>query len=128
MTEMPITRLVPVTLTPEEVRTHGETMARLERRYEAAALAAKKAAKDAKDALADLREDILDLAGRIERRQELREVPCQEQPDFARQIVCLVRTDTGEVVEHRPMTLTDHQLTIWERATEGDRDAAVPPQ
>lgn len=114
MTEMPITRQLPVTLTPEECRAHGETLARLERTYERQAQGAKDAAKAAKEALAEVRWLILDLAERIERQQELREVPCQERPNVARQCVELIRTDTGAVVEVRPMTLADHQLSMWE--------------
>jgi hypothetical protein len=103
-----------VALTPEECRAHGETLARLERTYERQAQGAKDAAKAAKEALAEVRALILDLAERIERQQELREVPCHEQPNFDRQCVELIRTDTGAVVEVRPMTLADQQLSMWE--------------
>ena len=118
MTEMPITRKLPVTLTRSEVLAHGETLARLEHTYEDQAQEAKDAAKAAKDALATLREKILDLVDRIERKQELRDVPCIEEPDVERQRVALVRTDTGEIVEIREMTISDRQLAMWESGAE----------
>lgn len=42
--------------------------------------------------------------------QEIREIPCREYRDYREGVVVVVRRDTGETVERRPMNFEERQV------------------
>lgn len=66
----------------------------------------------------------LKLSDEVEKGTELRMVTCRVDEDFAHNVVRIVRNDTGETVEERPMTAADRQesmgLVMGERYGDDD--------
>ena len=48
----------------------------------------------------------------VETRMEDRLVECREEPDFGRSVVLIIRMDTGETVDTRPIEQADRQTEL----------------
>jgi hypothetical protein len=96
-------------LTDEERRAKGDEIARTLEAYDLLEDTSKEDSRAAKDELKDLRKHSQKLARQIREGAELRNVECYERPDYAGNVVHLLRTDTGEVVEERPMRMDERQ-------------------
>lgn len=57
----------------------------------------------------DIRTTIKTLVSELDSKKELRTVKCFDTPDFKKNKIDTVRTDTGVVVETRAMTAEDRQ-------------------
>ena len=94
-------RILPVTLTPDEVRERGELLAReLERFSELEADQASQK-KEMKDALDTQYGQVNQLARVVWDRLEQRPVECECRLNMALGLVEEVRTDTGEIITTR---------------------------
>jgi hypothetical protein len=111
MTPM-IRKALPVDLTEPELRAYGDEMARIWRALEETEERKKAAAAEFSAEIRGLRSEIQLLSRKISSRSEDRGVDCVERPDFARDVVDIVRLDTGEAVGSRPMTAADRQLSL----------------
>lgn len=101
-------RMLHVQLTEAELLTRGEAMSKAELRIEAL-----------KEERSDLTKLIgvevkarAELAHTIERGSEERSVRCAWIEDWSANAMNLVRQDTGETVDMRPMSALDRQLEI----------------
>lgn len=110
---------LPVPLTETEVRIKGEELAALERCIADIEAEKSAAAKRLGDAVKEGRAKALEIAQMIESREELRPVQVVEHPDFGRQVVDLVRVDTGVVIRSRPMTERDRQVSLLDSGSGG---------
>lgn len=108
-----IVRSLPCKLTAEELRLKGESLGRVLKTTESIEDEKKKAntgfgerLKEMKTQADQLRDDVVNLT-------EHREIVCTEQADQENRMVDIVRTDTSEVVERRPMTEEEMQGKLF---------------
>lgn len=99
-----LTRKLPVKLTKEEIRLKGKRLATLEAEVETLEDEKKAKADDFKSKINARRTEILGLTREINEEREYRQVEVAEQKDYDLMEVQIVRKDTLEVVEARPMT------------------------
>lgn len=99
-----VSRQLFVPLTDDELRERGCTIATLTVQIEAAESAKKEAAADAKAHIDVLDIERSQLARTVADREERRTVECSVEIDWARNVVRVVRLDTGAVVEERAPT------------------------
>jgi hypothetical protein len=111
-------RLLPVKLTEPELLKRGDEMADAEVEIEKLKLDRK--ALNASIEIVVKRRAMLGHA--IDRGSEDREVRCHWQEDFAKNVFRLVRQDTGDEVDTRPMTATDRMGSL---PFDGARDKAA---
>lgn len=72
-----------------------------------------------------LQVEISELARTIRYRQELRTVPVRVEANFERNVASVVRTDTGEVVRERSLTMDERQGRMFSLpAAVGDESPA----
>lgn len=109
MTTTTSTRELRVTLTAEERAEHEKSCATLIRDLDV--LEAKK-----REAVSEWNAKIKTLKKRMAKASEaavegfeVRDVECEDRPDFDSKVVRTVRTDTGDVVETRSMTADERQ-------------------
>lgn len=107
-----ITRRLPVKLTFEEVRLRGKRMATLESEVEALEDEKKAITGDFKSKIDGRRAEILALTRQINEEQEYRQVEVVERKDWDELVIDTVRTDTGDILESRPMTPSERQRPI----------------
>ena len=81
---------------------------------------AKSSAARFKGRLEELEAEGAQLSQAIRSRMENRLVECVESPSPSRGVVDLVRKDTGEVIDTRPMTLDERQDTLFSNFSEID--------
>lgn len=70
-----------------------------------------------------LEREVEKLAVSIRTRQELREVECLEKREFRTNEVVVVRTDTGDVIDSRAMTIEERQECLFPRGREDSLEA-----
>lgn len=102
-------RNLPVKLTESETLMRGEELARTVEQYKAEEAAEKDRAKKAKEGLLALRTRMETLSRVVDTRVEHRDIPCGWAFRHADLTAVLHRRDTGEIVETRPMTMTERQ-------------------
>lgn len=118
--DIAVERELPCKLTEDELRMRGDAMADAELlvdqlKDERRALNKKIFAQtDARNRLAHV----------IDAESEPRLVVCKWLADFEHNVYQLIRQDTGELVEQRPMSAADHQAELPYPADGGDGDAA----
>lgn len=99
-----ITRKLPVKLTNEEVRLRGKRLAALQAEIASLETKKKAAADDFKSQIGERETEMSRLTREINEERELRDVQVTEEKNWELGEVHLIRLDTGEVVEIRPMT------------------------
>jgi hypothetical protein len=114
MTAELIERLCPVKLNDEEVIDRGAKMAEEELQIDELKLERK--ALNAK--IAEHVAERSKLAHVIESRTESRTVRCHWEVNTKAELVILLRDDTREELESRPLTAADRQLALPEMETE----------
>lgn len=121
-----VSRDLPVKLTTEELATTAKEIGRLSRHRSDLEAQAKQAASHWKDRIAGVDAQIHDLAQRAHEGVEPRPVQCEERHDYRVGEVRVVRLDTDEVLEVRPMTGEERQPSL-PIATAGEKvaDAAA---
>lgn len=102
------TRQLPVQLTEAELLTRGEAMSKAELRIEAL----KAERSDLTKLIGIEVKARAELAHAIDCGTEERPVRCAWVEDWSANAVNLVRQDTGEIVDMRPMSALDRQLEI----------------
>lgn len=107
-------RRLPVKLSPSELQACSDALAGVVQAYDELKDEAKAVAKDLKERLEALGAKRASLASIVERRQEVRAVECREAPNFERNVVEIVRLDTGELVDIRELTAEDRQASFFE--------------
>lgn len=111
---MAIMKSLPVKLTKEEVRTKGERIAELVIDVVDIEDEKKTVTKEYAARLKALGKEIRGLSREVRSGEEEREVECEERIDHGRNVIEIVRMDTGEVVAHRPMEDYDRQRELQE--------------
>lgn len=106
------TKLLPVTLTPEEIQAAGRELGRtvLDMADEEAQQDSMK--KEMKARLGVLEAKRSELATKITRGTELREVEVEPQRDYGEAKYFEIRLDTGEVIKERPLSAEERQLGL----------------
>lgn len=102
-------RMLPVDLTEDERLAKGDELSKTVAEYDKVEKEKKEAAATATAKLKRLRHDISDFAITLERGTEEREVDCIERLSPMFDAVEVVRTDTHNVVETRPLDARDRQ-------------------
>ncbi len=92
----------------------------------------KNSVEDFKEKLKGFDGKISSLAHAVRHHREDRSVPCKWERDDGRLSMILVRTDTFEIVDTRPMREDEKQATLFEvggqrrKATAGEGDGGAP--
>lgn len=109
---MGFAKMLPVRLTEPEIKTKGERLSELV--IEAVDVEDEKKAvnKVHADKLKEIGKEMRGLAREVRSGEEEREVDCEERPDHGRNIIEVMRMDTGEIVVHRPMDDGDRQREL----------------
>lgn len=107
-----ITRDLPVKLTQDELAGVAKDIGRLNRERVKMEGEAKASAAQWKDRISGLDAQIADLADLADSGQRALPVACEERHDYRRGEVQVVRLDTGELLESRPMTPAERQATL----------------
>lgn len=105
-------RHLPVKLTQREVLTKSKIAAK--GMHELKSLEDDKAevTKDYAEKIKKKRRDLDTLASEVHTGTEVRPVECDLMPRWSEHMMDLVRPDTGEVVESRPMTHSEKQTEM----------------
>jgi hypothetical protein len=121
-------RTLAVALTDDELKQKGDILVcRIQERDDVEQ--ARKAAADGfKEHLKEIGGDISSLARQVRTRQEERVVTCMWERDDSRYAMILVRQDTGELVETRPMTDEERQRELFPAAATATVAAEGEPQ
>jgi hypothetical protein len=111
---MKTTKRLPVQLTEEDLRDRGDALAASVQ--QTAALTEEKKAQDAEiNGKIKLSKEITrKLAGILASKTEEREVECDVTKDYKGNTVTTSRSDTGEVVDTRPMTPDERQEELYQ--------------
>jgi len=107
-----ITRRLPVKLNREEVRLKGKRLAILEAEIESLEGEKKAVVDDFKSKIEGRKAEIQSLSRQVNEEQEYRQVEVVERKDWDELTVDTVRTDTGDIIESRPMTTSERQRPI----------------
>jgi hypothetical protein len=113
-----LTKQLHVRLTEEEVKAKGEELARTVAEKSKLDHEKKKIVGDYNGQIKTLENKIFTLATVVETGKELRDVPVKKELDAKRNICRIIRTDTFELVETRPMTPEERQTELWEEEDE----------
>lgn len=62
---------------------------------------------------------IQSCASKIESGYEMRQIDCEEEPDFEKRILKTYRTDTGELVKTRPLRSDEMQKSLFDEMQKG---------
>lgn len=107
-----VTRELPVKLTESEMADVARAMGRADEERRVMESHAKVENDRWKDRIKGLDARISDLASKAHLGMEARPVKCLETYDYRLGEVRVVRTDTGEALETRPMTSDERQPTL----------------
>jgi hypothetical protein len=120
-----IYRELPVTLTAEEKALRGEEMAREVAKHALLEEQKKAETKRLGELIKDSDERIAKLASQVNTGIEHRSVRCLELPRHTKNMVELQRTDTGEIVDSRPMRPDERQVGMGFDEADDDDDAST---
>lgn len=125
-----VTRDLSVRLTEEEVAQKSQQLARAVQDIEQLTLEAKEASKAYKAKIDQRKLDLHNAAKAVVTKTELRPVVCSERPDNRLFKVEMIRHDSMEVIETRPMKSEEldeaRQGSLFERSTADSSDDDVP--
>lgn len=105
-------RTLEVDLTDEEVKQKGDILAARIAEHADVDQERKARALEYREQLAEIRGDIASLARQVRTRRDERVTACMWERDDARFSMILVRQDTGEIVETRPMRDDERQMVF----------------
>lgn len=108
------TRNLPVELTKDEIRLRGEELARKHAEWDEVESARKAADKEAKGKLERIEAESKELANNIRTGREYRDIEVREVKNTDTLTMDLVRVDTGEVVESRPLRADELQVGLFD--------------
>lgn len=104
-----VVRALPVKLTDEQIQKCGEKLAEMEIDLQSTRELAAAAATKYRERKKALAESIATVSQQINDGQEQRPATCELRPDYKRNTMEVVRTDSNEVVETRALTLDERQ-------------------
>jgi len=107
-----ILKTLPVVLTNEELVDLGQELAEREEHLRESQQEKKDTAKAIDGQIKSHEAEILRLSRIIRARQENRDVGCEIRKDYKDGLVETVRTDTGEIVASREMTVEERQVAM----------------
>lgn len=107
-----ITRNLPCRLSDDELRQRGDALAETCQELHAEEQRQTDVKAQMKARMTELEAKQTRLSIVISRREEYRDVPCDQFGDTVRGTVDIVRRDTAEVVETRPMTDSERQQSL----------------
>lgn len=107
-----IERELPIKLTEDGQEGRGHELAMIINERSAIETALAEFTTGKRKRLREIRKREKELASAIEAGVELASVPCEERMIFSTNTVEVVRLDTKEVVERRPMTADERQTSI----------------
>jgi hypothetical protein len=110
-------RKLPVKLTEDEVTQLGRAMADLLAKRGGVEDEKKTAKSEFKNRLDQIDEKLEQVGASVRTGHEEREIDCDWVKDFARKTADLVRSDTGEVVETRPLSAAEMQESLFPKKT-----------
>jgi hypothetical protein len=108
------TRNLPVELTKDEIRLRGEELARKHAEWDEVENARKTAQTEAKGKIERIEAESKLLANNIRTGREYRDIEVREVRNDTTLSMDLVRQDTGEVIESRPLRTDELQTTIFD--------------
>jgi hypothetical protein len=115
---MTVTRSLPVMLTEDELLARGDALEKeLGKLDECEERKKTEVAKINKD-MALIEEGIRKLRSSIRLRTEDREVECTDRKDWDNHTVQTIRLDTGEIIDERPMTSAERQMSLIQNGAE----------
>jgi hypothetical protein len=120
-----ITRALKVNLTETELAERSARMAQLIREAGERELARKDADSRAKKVIAEIEATVSSLAIEVNEKAETRAVECRLRRDERMRTIEVIRLDTKEVIEIRPMTDEEAQASLFRPH---DEDSAEAPQ
>ena len=116
-------RKLPVTLKREEVEMRARSLASTIKERQDLDEERAAAAANYKEQLKALDKHIGDLSEVVRTEQELRVVPCYEQRNDRLGTIEIIRDDTSQTIESRPMTAEERQTVLF--PARGERVKAV---
>jgi DNA segregation ATPase FtsK/SpoIIIE-like protein len=119
-------KFLPVKLTEDEVRDLGKNLADEMGRLVELETEAKQAANQYKSSMKQIQATTARLSGLVRQGYEQREVGCLEIINYKTNRMVVQRTDTGIVVEDRPLRMDERQLEIPGVTASQSRDPADP--
>lgn len=105
--------LLSVPLTPDEFEQRALALASTESELRAEEERQDSVKAGLKQAVSDISRKRTMLAEIVSRREELRDIECEDTFDYAAGNVTRVRLDTGEVLLTRPMTPEERQRSMF---------------
>jgi hypothetical protein len=100
---------LPVKLTDEELRAKGDEIANQVIELIENEDDKKNCAADYTRRIKAIRQKIAALSGEVSSGTELRDVRCEERPDYEANLMLTFRLDTGEIIERRVLTHDERQ-------------------
>lgn len=110
--EKKITRNLEVNLTAVELKAFGATLAIETQNLDDLKREAKNVAKQYKESIDGKTVEVLRLAGIVHNEKEVREVECEWRFAWGENTKTLVRLDTHEIVETRPIEASERQAML----------------
>ena len=107
-----VTKALPVHLTEPEILQYGRDVARAVSDRERIKEEGKSIAKDYASKVAEQEAIIGKLSPRIHSGIETRDIECRQTKNWTRGTVQIIRTDTEEIVESRPMREDEKQVEL----------------
>ncbi len=102
-------RELPVALSPEVIEKKNNALVKAEVHLEKAVGEKKDVVAGCNVEIKEIKEKISTLVAQLDTKTEGKPVKCFTRSDFTKNLVEVVRTDNGEVVESRTMTSDDRQ-------------------
>jgi hypothetical protein len=109
-------RTLSVELGDEELKQKSDVLATRIEELDEVEQQRKSAMDGFKDHIKEIQGDISSLARQLRTRRENRVTPCMWERDDARMSMLLIRQDTGEIVETRPMRDDERQPSLFAEA------------
>jgi hypothetical protein len=106
-------RKLAVELTDDELKQKGDVLSNRIEELDTVESERKAAADGFKEHIKEIHGDIASLARQIRTRKEHRTISCMWERDDARMTMCLIRQDTGEIVDTRPMRDDELQAELF---------------
>lgn len=104
--------ILPVRLSDNEIKLRGEKLADLLREIGVLDEEKKLESKKYSDKIKEKEIEANEVADAIRSGQEDRDVEIERRPDYTKEVVEVIRLDTGEIIASEPMTDEDRQLNL----------------
>jgi len=117
-----VTRNLFCKLTDEEVLAYSRSVASKLGEKDREDKHKKRAAKEFDSRIANLESEVVDLIEKVNTGEEMREVECEWRYEWTSNTKVLVRLDTGEEIDKRPIEADERQATLPEEKGEEETE------